>query len=136
MIEDGEYFDFEKWASSSVRPTFGSCIRGALNCLALGDEELRHRLGSALFCILRAVGSDVPLRLRPAFDELVNYVVERAGNHPLWIDTRKLTKRMKYKTVRRLSRQLVWLYEQAADAERGNAQAGSSGMRDSSLRSE
>lgn len=117
LPEDCEDFDFEKWAVSPIRPTFMTCLRSAIAFLALGDNRLRDRLQRALFCLMMAEQSDVPHSLQSSFDEIVSYVTERSDTHAIHSDTKEVTKRMKYRTARRLSQQIVKLYEQAVSTQ-------------------
>jgi hypothetical protein len=110
---DEKDFNFEAWAARPIKPSFEVCVKSALESLALSDKNLRDRLRSALFCLLYVDPSQVPLQLQPAYGEVERYVAERLGFDRSVAAFGRLTRKLKLRTAKRLSRQIIELYEQA-----------------------
>src|SRR4051812_40134173 len=98
MSERDDNFDFEEWMRTGHMRSLYECAHAAVRSLALDDREYRGRLLSGLFCMLLADEELIPSHLRPAYEKLANYVLDRVGERRAdHRDLANLVKRMKYK---------------------------------------
>ena len=64
MAEEKTAFDFTAWLNQPRRHSFHSCLRAAVDCLALDDGNLRERIVGAIFCLNLCREEDIPERWR------------------------------------------------------------------------
>jgi hypothetical protein len=106
IVSERDEFDFDAWLARS-RPPFYKCVRTAADCLALGRGHLRERLVTALACLCRNDGRDVPGGLQPTYEAILQEVQRRAG---VGVDLGRLRAslaRCKITTAERIAREII-----------------------------